>query len=118
MSKRIDMSNTTKTVRYQCAQCGNCCRWEGYVRLTKADVEAIADYLDMTPKAFVYQYAALTHDRRSLTLVENEQGYCIMLTDEGLCRIHPVKPKQCRDFPDKWNFPGFERLCHALRIEE
>jgi uncharacterized protein len=25
-----------------------------------------------------------------------------------------VKPQQCRDFPNLWNFPGFEKVCHAV----
>jgi len=28
--------------------------------------------------------------------------------------VQPVKPQQCRDFPNLWNFPGFEQTCRAL----
>ena len=28
--------------------------------------------------------------------------------------MQPVKPQQCRDFPNLWNFPGFEKVCHAV----
>jgi hypothetical protein len=28
-----------------------------------------------------------------------------------------VKPQQCRDFSNLWNFPGFEKVCHAIPRE-
>ena len=30
------------------------------------------------------------------------------------CSVQPVKPQQCRDFPNLWNFPGFEKTCRAI----
>jgi hypothetical protein len=27
------------------------------------------------------------------------------------------KPQQCRDFPNRWNFPGSEKDCRAIPIE-
>ena len=30
------------------------------------------------------------------------------------CAVQPVKPQQCRDFPNLWNFPGFEKTCCAI----
>jgi hypothetical protein len=27
--------------------------------------------------------------------------------------VQNVKPQQCRDFPNLWNFPGFEKMCQA-----
>lgn len=46
-----------------------------------------------------------------------EDGACMMLA-EGGCRINPVKPRQCRDFPNKWNFPGWRDLCRAREVEK
>lgn len=46
-----------------------------------------------------------------------EDGACMMLTKDG-CRINPVKPRQCRDFPNKWNFPGWRDLCRAREVGE
>ena len=37
---------------------------------------------------------------------------------EGGCRINPVKPRQCRDFPNKCNFPGWRDLCRAREVEK
>jgi hypothetical protein len=27
-----------------------------------------------------------------------------------------VKPQQCRDFPNLWSFPGFEKVCRAKPV--
>jgi len=49
---------------------------------------------------------------------ENSDGSCVCYDpDARCCRIQTVKPKQCRDFPTVWNFPGWERLCAGARTE-
>jgi Fe-S-cluster containining protein len=83
------------------------------VRLGEAEVDRIAAYLGLEPRAFVESYAALTADRRSLTLGERPDGACIMLTPANECRVHAAKPLQCQGFPERWRFPGFERSCQA-----
>ena len=30
--------------------------------------------------------------------------------------INEVKPQQCRDFPNKWNFPGWRQVCEAIPV--
>ncbi|MGN6641675.1 MAG: YkgJ family cysteine cluster protein, partial [Verrucomicrobiota bacterium] len=40
-------------------------------------------------------------------------GECIFLEGDD-CSVQSVKPQQCRDFPNLWNFPGFEKVCHAI----
>ena len=104
-------------VRYECVRCGNCCRWEGIVRLTAAEVEAIAAYLGMDPDDFVRTYTHLAPDRRGLKLIDTAAGHCIMLTADGLCRINPVKPVQCSGFPNTWRVPDLETHCSARKIE-
>ena len=95
---------------FKCTQCGTCCRWPGYVRLTGKEVDAIAEFIDMDVNKFIDTYTYLTHDRHNLSLIEAEGGSCIFLTDEG-CAINEVKPQQCIDFPFKWNFKGWENKC-------
>jgi hypothetical protein len=46
-------------------------------------------------------------------LQEKPDGSCVFL-DGNDCSVQPVKPRQCRDFPNLWNFPGFEKICHAI----
>jgi Fe-S-cluster containining protein len=81
--------------------------------MSAAEADLIACHLGLEPRDFIERYAEVTADRRSLTLIERRDGGCIMLTDENLCCINPVKPRQCREFPERWRFAGFETVCQA-----
>lgn len=93
-----------------CQRCGACCRWEGDVKVSADEISAIAAYLGMEEQDFIERYCRLRRDRRGLSLIDAADGACIMLSPEG-CRIQAVKPQQCIDFPQRWNFPGWEKLC-------
>ncbi len=99
---------------FECKRCGNCCRWRGYVRVSAKEIDAIAEFLGMSPAEFIDTSTRLTGDRTGLSLLENPDGSCPYLEDspEGpACRLQAVKPRQCCDFPLKWNFPGWENEC-------
>jgi len=85
------------------------------VKLDHDEVDAIADFLSMPIEEFLEYHTRLTPDRQHLSLIEKGNGECEYLTvaPDGLpaCAIEPVKPRQCREFPDKWNFPGWQKLC-------
>lgn len=108
-----NMSDTpmTESFCHTCQRCGACCRWEGNVCLTDEDITAIAAYLGMDEVAFINELCHLQRNRRGLSLIDAPDGACIMLQPDNTCRIQPVKPQQCKDFPYKWNFPGWERRC-------
>ena len=73
----------------------------------------MAAFKGITEGAFITQYTRLRADRRGLALADKPNGECIFL--EGIdCAVQPVKPQQCRDFPNLWNFPGFEKECRAI----
>ncbi len=97
---------------FKCARCGNCCKWHGLVRLKDAEIDAIAEFLQMDVNDFLEQYTILAPDRRSLSLTERENGECCFYDSENsLCIIQAVKPQQCIDFPQRWNFKGWENEC-------
>lgn len=105
--------------KFQCVQCGACCRWEGPVRLTDEEIDRIAAFLNLTSARFLDEFVVLAPDRRCLSLSEQKNGACVFYDCETKkCRINPVKPKQCRDFPLRWNFPGWERLCGACARDD
>ena len=52
-------------------------------------------------------------ERASLALEDKPNGHCFFLEGND-CAINPVKPQQCRDFPNKWNFPGWRQVCDAI----
>ena len=101
------------SVTYECQRCTACCRWPGPVRVTAAEIDTLAGYLRLPVEDFIRQYTRLTPERRGLMLTEQATGACEFL-DGTDCRVQPVKPQQCRDFPNGWNFPGWQEKCQAI----
>ncbi|MEP4078789.1 YkgJ family cysteine cluster protein [Haloferula sp.] len=97
---------------YVCQRCTNCCKWPGDVRLEDDEIPRIAEFLGMKMDDFLERYTRLRTNRQGLSLIEKENHECIMLKKGG-CRIHEVKPEQCAGFPNKWNFPGWQKECEA-----
>lgn len=101
--------------KFVCVRCGACCRWPGAVKLEDAEVDAIAAELGISVDEFLAEHTEITPDRQHLSLKEKPNGECEYLTvdSQGLpcCQIEKVKPRQCRIFPEKWNFPGWEKKC-------
>ncbi|MGD9822872.1 YkgJ family cysteine cluster protein [Desulfobacter sp.] len=100
--------------RFECLGCGACCRQSGHVRLDANEPDIIADFLNMNVLDFIETFTCLTRDRKGLSIIDAFDGACIFLDSNG-CRIHPVKPSQCRDFPVKWRFSGFCKICGWAR---
>jgi Fe-S-cluster containining protein len=85
------------------------------VRLSKAEVTRLAEFRGLSEFDFIQQFTRLTYDRRGLALLDQPGGECIFLEKEnGNCAVQAVKPQQCRDFPNLWNFPGAAGSCHAI----
>ena len=106
-----------KGVYFQCQRCGNCCRWSGEVPIGDEELETISAFLGLSPFDFIAQFATLRRNRAGLALIEKSDGACIFLKDGNHCVIQEVKPKQCRGFPNTWNFPGWREVCEAIPVE-
>ena len=98
---------------YECQRCTACCRWPGEVRLNEGELGRLAAFKNLSESEFIQQFMRLREDRQGLALAEKPNGECIFLSGRD-CSVQPVKPQQCRDFPNLWNFPGFEKICHAI----
>jgi hypothetical protein len=98
---------------YECQRCTACCRWPGQVRLDEATIARLSAFKNLSEREFIEQFTRLRPDRQGLALLDKPNGECIFL-DDGNCSVQPVKPQQCREFPNLWNFPGFEKTCHAI----
>ena len=103
-----------KLKEFVCRRCNECCRQPGFVYVSSSEAEAIASFLKISAFDFVNQYCDLK-DRRQLVLKKNPDESCIFLSAEG-CSIHPVKPSQCRDFPNKWRTVNSFDYCAGLKI--
>jgi hypothetical protein len=100
-------------VHYQCQRCTACCRWPGQVKICAAEISDIASFLGLPEHDFIQRFTRLRVQRDGLALTDQPSGACVFL--DGMdCRIQPVKPRQCRDFPNRWNFPGWRTICEAV----
>jgi len=101
---------------YECQRCTACCRWPGQVRLTETEITRLAAFKGLSEADFIQRFTRLRWDRGGLALQEKPDGGCIFLDGDD-CSVQAVKPQQCRDFPNLWNFPGFEKTCKAFPRE-
>ena len=104
-----------KETWYQCDRCTACCKWPGDVRVEDDEIIRIADYLGIEEDVFIQQFTRLRMNRNGLSLVSRENDECIMLKNDR-CTIQEVKPFQCKGFPNRWNFPDWEKVCKAKPI--
>jgi Fe-S-cluster containining protein len=98
---------------HECQRCTACCRWPGDVRLSDGEVAHLAGFLGLGEVEFIQRFTRISKDRRGLSLEEKPNGECVFLEGND-CAVQTVKPQQCRDFPNLWNFPGFEKTCQAI----
>lgn len=114
-------------LNFECQKCGGCCSGpgEGYIWVTRPEIELIADFLKMTAGQLRQQYLKRVGLRT--TIIENRTTKdCIFLQNcagQKRCMIYPVRPSQCRSWPfwpnnltstDAWNkaaqkCPGINR---------
>ena len=100
---------------FVCRRCGACCRAPGIVRLTDGDVDALAAALGLSPEAFVAEYAELAPGRSGLRLRGAPEAPCEFLAEDGLCRVHAARPRQCREFPARWKRDDLDSVCLGMR---
>ncbi len=105
---------------FVCRRCGDCCRGYGGTVVDERDIAAIARFLKQDPEEVRAAYC-LSAGKRFL-LGQREDGYCVFW--DGLCRIHPVKPRMCRRWPflesllrDPDNWRVMASVCPGIRAE-
>lgn len=105
---------------FQCKRCGFCCQGESTVSLSEEEVLRIADFLHISKDVFLKNYAKIVCKGRIEMKTVN--GFCIFFDQEKrLCRIHPVKPDRCKEWPfpraiftDEENFHIIKNSCLGL----
>lgn len=112
----MSLDNTGAT--YLCQRCGNCCRWPGDVIVSGTELQAIAAHMGLIEDEFIQRHTRLSANRRHLALAEKPDGSCAFLVGANVCGIQPVKPEQCRGFPNLWRFDGWREICEAVEIRE
>lgn len=100
---------------FKCRGCGACCRIPGgIVRVSESEIERIAAFLGMSTREFIDRETEISPDRIGLVLKDAPDGACAWLDGDNRCRIHPVKPDQCRRFPHDWINADSYSVCPAL----
>lgn len=82
------------------------------MKVSAQEIAQIAEFLGIDEGDFIQRFTRLRPQRDGLALLDKPNGECFYL-DGRDCRIQPVKPQQCRDFPNQWNFPGWRQVCEA-----
>ena len=90
------MDHTDKSPVFYCRQCGDCCAGRGGIHVRPQEVEAMAAHLSLSVEEFRRNFleASLTGPRLTVA-----NGVCIFLLEGNNCRVHPVKPFICRQWP-------------------
>jgi Fe-S-cluster containining protein len=81
---------------FQCRQCGDCCAGRGGIYVQPREVEAMATLLEMPVAEFRRRFVEASPLGPRLTVAN---GVCVFLMEGNLCRVHPVKPAICRQWP-------------------
>ncbi len=120
MASNLD-SRFKKPFRYQCTQCGNCCKDPGtIVNLTFTDIKrfhtilkynipellaSVGFYIfEISPtkqqlKQMVVPPIQTQKGPAFLGLRKDESGKCIFLSPQNKCNIYSARPSICRTFP-------------------
>ncbi len=114
-------------LHFECMQCGRCCSGpsEGYIWVTKPEIEFIADFLKISVGRLRQEY--LKHIGLRTTIIEHPGTRDCIFLNHGLhgeqkrCMIYSVRPSQCRTWPfwpenladpDAWNKAA--QKCHGI----
>lgn len=103
-------------LRFECTACGECCRREGDVFLSRAEGRAAVQLAygdDATVDAFLGELWVEEADGR-LRIEVPRGGACPFLQSDGRCRVHAAKPLQCRTYPF---WPEIVRTRRSWKVE-
>jgi Fe-S-cluster containining protein len=116
---------------FVCRQCGDCCSGRGGIYVRPDEVAAMAALVELSVEEFCRRYVEASALGPRLTVAAN--GFCVFQVNGNLCRVHPVKPFICRQWPflpamlvdpdelenAKTACPGIDPTCtHADFLEE
>lgn len=90
-------------LHFECSECGGCCSGpgEGYIWVTKPEIELIADFLKISVEQLRREYLKRVGLRTSI-IEQSVTKDCIFLREidgRKKCMIYQVRPSQCRTWP-------------------
>ena len=100
-------------LHFECAECGECCSGpgEGYIWITKPEIQIIAEFLKVTVDNFRKEYLKRVGLRTTIIEHSGTKDCIFLRTINGKkqCMIYSVRPGQCRSWPfwsDNLSSPG------------
>ena len=81
---------------FECKCCGHCCHGTATISVSAEEQQEIARFLGVDQDELTRQFLVKKGSRTEMKVVD---GHCIFYGDDGLCRIHPVKPFHCKQWP-------------------
>ncbi len=90
-------------LHFECVECGGCCSGpsEGYIWVTRPEIELIADFLKISIGQLRQQYLKRVGLRTTI-IEQSATKDCIFLRKidgRKQCVIYQVRPSQCRTWP-------------------
>ena len=82
---------------FACRRCGQCCYGEGGITVEEDEIERIASFLGMESAAFRSSFCEMRY--KGLSIRSDGEGKCLFFEPGRGCRIHPVKPRRCAQWP-------------------
>jgi len=105
-------------IDFECKKCGACCKWEGVVIVTPEDIQGMSDHLSLDIEDFLKRYTK-KHGKDTVLKNKPDSSSCVFLKDNK-CDIWDAKPKQCGDFPKKFDkrCPGFNIVNRSASMSD
>ncbi len=85
-------------LRFECTQCGHCCRGSGRVEVSDVEIERLAQRVELTPDAFREVYTRAGRKGR-IDLRDKAGGDCVFFDEARGCTVYEDRPSQCRTYP-------------------
>ena len=93
------------SLQFSCTQCGKCCKGKTNVFLNMAEAMNISNFLGYSDVQEFIEKNTTTVDTPDGVMVSlkskkiNGKPQCIFLSDTNQCKVHQMKPTQCRTYP-------------------
>jgi uncharacterized protein len=85
--------------RFGCTRCARCCIEPGYVFMSFEEMRGMATHLGLSLSVFKSRFSITWDADSHKWVIDAHPNGCPLLTAEGACSVHPVKPMQCQTFP-------------------
>lgn len=85
-------------LRFECTQCGRCCRGPGNVWVTDDEIEVLAAQMERSAEDFRASYVKRA-GRRGLVLAQKRNQDCVFWDERDGCQVYSARPRQCLTYP-------------------